>query len=39
MRRQQGIRLMAIRPILFLALAMPLIFAADRLGWSQNAQP
>jgi hypothetical protein len=28
---------MAMRPILFLALA--LIFADDRLGWSQNAQP
>ena len=30
---------MAVRPILFLALAMPLIFAADLLAWSQNAQP
>jgi hypothetical protein len=30
---------MATRPVLFLALAMPLIFAADRLGWSQNGQP
>jgi hypothetical protein len=30
---------MAMRPILFLVLAMPLIFAADRLGWSQNTRP
>lgn len=28
-----------MRPILFLALTMPLTFAADRLGWSQNTQP
>jgi hypothetical protein len=30
---------MLMRPILFLTLAMPLIFAADRIGWGQNPQP
>ena len=30
---------MAMRPTLFLALAIPLLFAVDRAGWSQNAQP
>jgi hypothetical protein len=30
---------MAMRLTRFLALAMPLIFAGDRLGWCQNAQP
>jgi len=29
---------MAMRLTLFLSLAIPLIFAADRPGWSQNAQ-
>ena len=30
---------MAKRPTLVLALAMLVLFAADRLGWSQNVQP
>jgi hypothetical protein len=30
---------MAMRPILFLALAIPLLFAGDQLGWGQSAQP
>jgi hypothetical protein len=38
MRRWLEIRSIAMRLILFLTLAMPLIFAADRPGWSQNAQ-
>jgi len=39
MRRWQEYRLMAKRPTLVLALAMLLLFAAERPGWSQNAEP
>jgi hypothetical protein len=39
MRRCQEKRSIPMRPILVLALALPLLFPADRLSWGQNVQP